>query len=168
MNYYSISQVYNYYGHPKSRMLCPLKYDDDGMDFLLVNRDWQHGKKNVIFPDVYAGWCKDHAKLPISPITFGFLAMQIFMHKEIADIMLGTTSAENMVLVPTFIQNKSGMDTSFVAVVVPMVDFDVGLNMEYTAFIARNRDILALIINEDIALKIAEYIDSRYFMIEKI
>ena len=55
MNYYSISQVYNYYGHPKSRMLCPLKYDDDGMDFLLVNRDWQHGKKNVIFPDVYAG-----------------------------------------------------------------------------------------------------------------
>lgn len=168
MSYFSVYQRYNTYGHPKSRMLCPLKYDDDGMDFLLVNRDWQHGKKNVIFPDVYAGWCKEHAKLPVSSITFGFLATQIFMRKEIANILLDGNSAENIVLVPTFIQDESGIDASFVAIVVPLVDFEVGLNRKYTAFVARGDNILGLIINEDIMSKLSKYADQRYLKINKI
>ena len=162
MDYFSVYQRYNTYGHPKSRMLCPIRYDD-GMNFLLANRDWQHGKKNTVFPDVHAGWCKDHAKLPISPITFGFLAMQIFMRREPANILMGGTGEENIVLVPTYIQDESGIDASFVSVVVPMVDFNVGVNRGYTTFIARDRDVLALIIDEDLKTKLSEYIDPRYF-----
>lgn len=168
MHYFSVYQRYNTYGHPKSRMLCPQKGDGGGMNFLLANRDWQHGKKNTIFPNVYAGWCHEHAKLPISPITFGFLATQIFMRKEIVNILMDGTSAENIAFVPTFIQEESGINTSFVAIVVPVVSFEVGLDMKYTTFVARGGNILGLIINEDIMSKLSKYADQRYLNINKI
>lgn len=165
-DYFSISQRYDSYGHPKCRMLCPQKDWSDGMLFLMAEKRWQNGERNVFFPDVYAEWCKPHCALPTTSLVFGVLASQIFMHKKMADIIFSGTDVENRVLVPTYIRGDSATVSNFVSVVIPIASFADGIALGYSTFVAIDSDVLALTINLKAMQRVEKFIDEEYFTVK--